>query len=233
MTTLRANVVVQNRDIGTQFGDLQFQPSRDRGLPMNDLPFEILSKIFIHCLPENPLSVLQPNCKIAPSLLCRVCTLWRDVASKTPQLWTDFHFSLPDTQDRRLLGPNHKRPPGLNLQFSKFFDGWTQNMGASPPSFHIRVFNNSGKFNRVGRYRSFEDLFASTSLRASRFLELTSLPLRMICDSQAPFQYLEALSLSGSGVGNNYNKSIFPPTPALRRISLGLDQVFVPSIVLG
>ncbi|KAF7975764.1 hypothetical protein HWV62_8563 [Athelia sp. TMB] len=49
------------------------------------LPAELLSKIFIHCLPCFPV---DPSPYQAPLLLTQICRLWRDTAHSTPQLWS-------------------------------------------------------------------------------------------------------------------------------------------------
>ncbi|KAJ3516165.1 hypothetical protein NLJ89_g1289 [Agrocybe chaxingu] len=52
------------------------------------LPAEMLGEIFLHCLPERPREESQPNTKIAPILLCHVCSAWRTTALRLPKLWT-------------------------------------------------------------------------------------------------------------------------------------------------
>ncbi|KAG1813157.1 uncharacterized protein BJ212DRAFT_1366829 [Suillus subaureus] len=49
------------------------------------LPPEILSHIFMYCLPEE--QYLSPAPRLAPMLLTRICRRWRDVAVATPGLW--------------------------------------------------------------------------------------------------------------------------------------------------
>ncbi|KAJ7766702.1 hypothetical protein B0H16DRAFT_370612 [Mycena metata] len=53
-------------------------------IPTPPLPPEILSEIFVHCLPEWP----GPDLEEAPLLLCRVCRRFREVAVSTPRLWS-------------------------------------------------------------------------------------------------------------------------------------------------
>lgn len=54
-------------------------------VPIEWLPVETLSEIFLYCLPEThpPRPILSD----APVILCRVCRLWRDLALSTPDLW--------------------------------------------------------------------------------------------------------------------------------------------------
>ncbi|KAG2345918.1 hypothetical protein BDR05DRAFT_1058064 [Suillus weaverae] len=56
------------------------------------LPTEILSQIFVRCLPEDShLSLAQNE---APVLLTRICRLWREVAVDMPNLWCRLHLKL-------------------------------------------------------------------------------------------------------------------------------------------
>ncbi|KAG2143781.1 uncharacterized protein EDB93DRAFT_1154734 [Suillus bovinus] len=53
--------------------------------PLWRLPTEVLSHIFIHCLPEDKYP--SPALMRAPILLTRICRRWREVAVGTPSLW--------------------------------------------------------------------------------------------------------------------------------------------------
>ncbi|KAJ7749495.1 hypothetical protein B0H16DRAFT_1551586 [Mycena metata] len=62
--------------------------------PVLTLPFDIISEIFIHCLPvENAL----PSSAEAPLLVAAVCREWRDVALATPRLWKDIDIETHRT----------------------------------------------------------------------------------------------------------------------------------------
>ena len=56
----------------------------DSPLNLRALPTEIISEIFIRCLPDHP----YPNRRQAPLVLCEVDSFWRQVAINTPALWT-------------------------------------------------------------------------------------------------------------------------------------------------
>ncbi|KAJ7033925.1 hypothetical protein C8F04DRAFT_1395774 [Mycena alexandri] len=68
------------------------QPRRASAL---DLPFELTSKIFVLCLPIR--GRVRPHGKLAPLLLAQICTQWRAVALKTPQLWRSIHLEFSQT----------------------------------------------------------------------------------------------------------------------------------------
>jgi len=50
----------------------------------NRLLVEVIADIFIGCLPKDPEHIPSTSC--ASLLLCRVCSLWRDIAIQTPCL---------------------------------------------------------------------------------------------------------------------------------------------------
>jgi hypothetical protein len=62
----------------------------DPYFPINQLPIDVLTEIFIQCLPKIKL---WPEIKgkstmdVAPLLLCNVCSSWRALAVSTPCLW--------------------------------------------------------------------------------------------------------------------------------------------------
>ncbi|KAG2070913.1 hypothetical protein BDR04DRAFT_574760 [Suillus decipiens] len=59
------------------------------------LPTEILSEIFLYCLPQE--EHLSPASRLAPILLTRVCRRWRQVALGFPRLWSN--LLLKDDDD--------------------------------------------------------------------------------------------------------------------------------------
>ncbi|KAJ6504582.1 hypothetical protein C8R47DRAFT_151596 [Mycena vitilis] len=59
--------------------------------PILSLPVEITSQIFVHCLPDSARDVSPLD---APLVLGRVCSVWRNIALSTPQLWTSWSLSI-------------------------------------------------------------------------------------------------------------------------------------------
>ncbi|KAJ7143102.1 hypothetical protein C8R43DRAFT_866226, partial [Mycena crocata] len=53
--------------------------------PSQRFPPEILSEIFIHCLPDDKF--ITPDLATAPLLLCGICHHWKDITLATPELW--------------------------------------------------------------------------------------------------------------------------------------------------
>ncbi|KAJ6448443.1 hypothetical protein C8R45DRAFT_160754 [Mycena sanguinolenta] len=56
--------------------------------PVLSLPTEIISRIFIECLPDNCI----PSARHAPLLLTRVCRQWKAIALSTCGLWSSLHI---------------------------------------------------------------------------------------------------------------------------------------------
>lgn len=81
--------------------------------PVNALPVELLTEIFIACLPED----LTPNSNESPLLLCRICRTWRSIALGTPKLWCSIRLSgrhSPHVKDIIATWQSRSHP----LQFS-------------------------------------------------------------------------------------------------------------------
>lgn len=94
--------------------------------PIRRLPTEILSEIFRYCLP--PLR--RPDPSTAPLLLCRISSLWQNVAHATSDLWNRLDFTrqiIPDIEPflRSLPVPplhqwiSHTRITRLDLSFDR------------------------------------------------------------------------------------------------------------------
>ncbi|KAF8329935.1 hypothetical protein F5887DRAFT_1002820 [Amanita rubescens] len=76
------------------------QPSKDTShFLINRLPRDILAEIFVQCLPEVILwprisNVGHSTKKVAPLLLCNVCSSWRALALSIPRLWQDLFLTF-------------------------------------------------------------------------------------------------------------------------------------------
>jgi F-box-like len=64
------------------------------GVHLNNLPPELLGKIFIHCLPPRVWQPPFPKVREAPMLLCQVCRYWRELALSLPMLWSSVSGSM-------------------------------------------------------------------------------------------------------------------------------------------
>jgi hypothetical protein len=59
--------------------------------PILTIPVELTSEIFLHCLPVDPA---QPNARLAPLLLGRICRVWRNIAYTNPMLWASLELTV-------------------------------------------------------------------------------------------------------------------------------------------
>ncbi|KAF7353377.1 F-box domain-containing protein [Mycena sanguinolenta] len=80
--------------------------------PVHSLPPEIMSCVFIECLPND--SDARPSNGRAPLLLVRVCRRWTDIALSTPYLWSSLEITA---QSRHLFSRSTLR--GLETWFSR------------------------------------------------------------------------------------------------------------------
>ncbi|KAG2093547.1 hypothetical protein BD769DRAFT_1585158 [Suillus cothurnatus] len=85
------------------------------------LPTEVLSQIFVHCLPTE--HCLSPAPGTAPVLLTRICRRWREVAVNMPSLWhnlcLDKHWQRAAFCYESWLERSRGRPLSLKLQCHK------------------------------------------------------------------------------------------------------------------
>ena len=65
--------------------------------PARRLPPEIVQEIFVRCLPttHNPAK----STTVAPLLLGRICSAWRNISLSTPRLWSSIHLVVPTHND--------------------------------------------------------------------------------------------------------------------------------------
>jgi hypothetical protein len=93
------------------------------------LPNEVLSKIFIHCLPKTSLVSLEKSSNLAPMLLTRICQRWRDVAVDTPSLWCKLHAEVYHCEP---YAQAHHSPDKEWQQQAFLFDLWLKRSQGRP-----------------------------------------------------------------------------------------------------
>ncbi|TDL21640.1 hypothetical protein BD410DRAFT_789388 [Rickenella mellea] len=118
-----------------QVKSFKFVPARIRRRVLkrnhiNELPVELLVKIFLCCLPTRTFP--KPSRREAPLLLARVCCIWRSVSLNTSQLWSQITLEgLQSVSHRR-------RTPWTSESFHRFgIHEWLRRSGSSPLSFEI------------------------------------------------------------------------------------------------
>ncbi|KAF5354549.1 hypothetical protein D9758_011207 [Tetrapyrgos nigripes] len=100
-------------------------PGVDKPSLTEEIPFELLSEIFIHSI----IPAKEDQSAAAfPSTLARVCQRWCNVAYATPQLWTAFSIEFPILLDpsQEAIASRLDRSKGLpltlHLKAGKCFD---------------------------------------------------------------------------------------------------------------
>ncbi|KAF8146490.1 hypothetical protein K438DRAFT_1944552 [Mycena galopus ATCC 62051] len=94
--------------------------------PVLSLPFEVISDIFIQCLPDlqhaDPIFKFSPQKLPIPLLLSQICKAWKDVVLDTPKLWAIFRICVEFWPTDHGLG-------------SRRLAKWVERAGSSPLSF--------------------------------------------------------------------------------------------------
>ena len=87
--------------------------------PMRRLPLELLSAIFVWCLPDD--AFIRPARRQAPLLLTQISASWRTVALSTPQLWSTLNVvcNLKSRGSTRLKEVDRIIAPSMNLWLSR------------------------------------------------------------------------------------------------------------------
>ncbi|KAK7013088.1 F-box domain-containing protein [Favolaschia claudopus] len=70
------------------------RPSGAPAHPIHALPPELISLIFVHCLPTGAAGPRKLHPSTAPLLLTRICSAWRTLALRTPELWACVAFEV-------------------------------------------------------------------------------------------------------------------------------------------
>ncbi|KAF7983201.1 hypothetical protein HWV62_23466 [Athelia sp. TMB] len=101
------------------------EPSKKPDLINTLLPFELLVKIFVYCLPLDSTEYPIPSLQQAPLTLTAVCKTWRDVAIAEPKLWARFSLLL--------AGTNHN-------ELSELGQIWLARTGTCPLSVSLYIY---------------------------------------------------------------------------------------------
>ncbi|KAJ7772037.1 hypothetical protein DFH07DRAFT_734295, partial [Mycena maculata] len=94
------------------------------------LPPELMSLIFLFCLPDDEF--IFPDPSSAPLLLCRICRQWRHIALAMPGLWASLFLHMGRFFP---MFPNFKEPALADL--AAFFCQWISNARSLPLSFRV------------------------------------------------------------------------------------------------
>ncbi|KAJ7172899.1 hypothetical protein C8R43DRAFT_1058314 [Mycena crocata] len=101
--------------------------------PVLEIPTEITSEIFLHCVLSHEYHVGQ---NIAPLTLASVCRRWRAVALSTCRLWTQLNFGRQWTSSPHSnTGWNYCTPTGV----ANRLEYWVPRAAGIPIDLHIQL----------------------------------------------------------------------------------------------
>ncbi|KAG1814008.1 uncharacterized protein BJ212DRAFT_388439 [Suillus subaureus] len=113
---------------------------RSLSSPISRLPTEILSEIFLYCLPEDEHLVYAS--RQAPMLLTRICRRWREVAVGFPKLWCrlQVEFWYEGWQERTIR----------DWETRAFgYDSWLKRSGGRPVSLRLECGTDWSKLQSL------------------------------------------------------------------------------------
>ncbi|KAJ7750564.1 hypothetical protein B0H16DRAFT_1274389, partial [Mycena metata] len=166
--------------------------------PVMTLPPELVSRIFVHCLPPprnfDECNDVGPDRNLAPLLLLRICRTWKDIALSTPRLWNVLHLRP------KILGPGTQK--GVLDWFGR----------AGVCSLTLTLCLHDAISARV--VGALLNLFAPRL--QTLYLELDRSQFQAIQDV-GPFPILERLAISYPLYQSGSPLKLFSGTPRLRR----------------
>ncbi|KAG2031271.1 hypothetical protein BDR03DRAFT_973045, partial [Suillus americanus] len=137
LQTVKNGVSYRQRQlVKEKAGIIQSNTSRRRfSSPIWRLPTEILSEIFLYCLPEDEHLVYTS--RQAPMLLTKICRQWREVAVGLPMLWSRLQLEVKhdDWQQRAFCYDSWLKRSGgclLSLRLKSRTD-WRELQGLLQP----------------------------------------------------------------------------------------------------
>ncbi|KAF7335363.1 F-box domain-containing protein [Mycena sanguinolenta] len=98
--------------------------------PILTLPVEIISEIFIHCLPVGNAKVTLAH---APFVLLKICRRWREIALTTPRLWATLDANVVSLRNGLCPGSSPSSAGWINLA-----TGWLSRARHNPLSVTLR-----------------------------------------------------------------------------------------------
>ncbi|KAK6991788.1 hypothetical protein R3P38DRAFT_228724 [Favolaschia claudopus] len=116
------------------------RPSGSPAHPMHTLPPELISLIFVHCLPTGAAGQRKLHPSTPPLLLTRICSAWRTLALRTPELWAYVAFEVFHTTPSSPTSGFQSKP--FELKLPKL--GWWLARGADHPlTLHLHCRQHS------------------------------------------------------------------------------------------
>ncbi|KAJ7059839.1 hypothetical protein C8F01DRAFT_205797 [Mycena amicta] len=177
------------------------------------VPPEIVSEIFIRCLPASPS---PPSAETAPLLLSQICTLWRDIALDTPDLWSNVVLKddLKASVDIVRLWSARARTIPMTFVFE------TQNIELGGEML-VAAMENKERWGEVGLYLPATSYVVLGGVSGASLPHLRNLALRVKWTpfgggSRAPdLGPIPSLDLSGASQLRKLRLTTFPGTRLL------------------
>ncbi|KAF8350990.1 hypothetical protein F5887DRAFT_189832 [Amanita rubescens] len=144
--------------------DATRQPCGENASRFNQLPRDILAEVFVQCLPEVQLWPIicgssTKDVRVAPLLICNVCSTWRAVALATPRLWQTlflgFEHAMPKSKVEEAVAMTHiwiKRSGALPLTLTLYVARHTGQNKALAKALVNAFFDYTSRWEHVGFY---------------------------------------------------------------------------------
>ncbi|KAJ6472308.1 hypothetical protein C8R47DRAFT_1324690 [Mycena vitilis] len=172
--------------------------------PVLTLPTDLVSEIFINCLPAYPLCSYLMSSQLPPTLLSHICHDWREVALATPRLWRAMQF------------------PSRRASFLEQVDLWLSRSRSCALSIDIKDKLGYGSVSHgIAAVLSHRDRWERAKLHVHP-VHLTTF--------KGPLPLLRHLNLALSSNTNEF--MAFRDAPLLRTVTLNYDYASVASMIL-
>lgn len=199
--------------------------------PISLLPTEVIANVFLCCVADN----CDVSARSAPLVLTQVCSSWRKIALRIPQLWASFNLNLnltvkptlpptsPFARHPTTTSSCSKPPQALANLVSLWFErAKNQLLSVSiklTASNTTAVHDVSSSF--IGPILSNARAIRHLSLHVTSNIQLQ----KFFASSGASFINLESLSLSIQHFDGNSSPLItaFNNSPRLKRVSFDLN----------
>ncbi|KAJ7673806.1 hypothetical protein DFH06DRAFT_1173320 [Mycena polygramma] len=191
--------------------------------PVLTVPFDVISKIFDHCLPpvEAPEAIFRFGDKPPVALLLsQICRVWRDIAFKTPRLWAQFlisSLSWPKDQEvgTRRIAEWVERAGSAPLSFvlQRHESAWTPTHPPPPPRMDISLLPLSAQWRHV-------------DLRLG-YTEMTADEFHSALSGKLPS--LHSLRIQSLSIPGYTGITAFQHAPSLRTVVL---ESLMPALIL-
>ncbi|KAJ7161463.1 hypothetical protein C8R43DRAFT_335935 [Mycena crocata] len=164
------------------------------------LPPELLSEIFVHCLPDD--AFVTPNSWTAPLLLCGICRHFREVALATPHLWSSLYLNLDIANG--------------SVDHVHFCRSWLSRACTTPLS--LSLYDGEGRPPSDSLCSLFQTIAALSSQWRTLVIDIASSSAQLLLFEDDEFPMLEKLEITW--LWDPPNPISFSYAPHLRELSV-------------